>query len=130
MKKQAVLNWEIASLIAQMGHGDTICIGDAGLPIPSGVKRIDLAVTKGIPDFLSVLQVIVDELAVEEVVVAKELTQNQAYLQKLQELLPINHITYIDHEEFKARLPQTKAVIRTGEFTPYANVILRSGVVF
>ncbi|NMA62368.1 MAG: D-ribose pyranase [Firmicutes bacterium] len=130
MKKQGVLNWEIASLIAQMGHGDTICIGDAGLPIPSGVKRIDLAVTKGIPDFLSVLRVIVDELAVEEVVVAKELTQNQAYLQKLQELLPIIPITYIDHEEFKARLPQTKAVIRTGEFTPYANVILRSGVVF
>lgn len=130
MKKQGVLNWEIASLIAQMGHGDTICIGDAGLPIPSEVKRIDLAVTKGIPDFLSVLRVIVEELAVEEVVVAKELTQNQAYLQKLQELLPINHIIYIDHEEFKARLPQTKAVIRTGEFTPYANVILRSGVIF
>ena len=83
MKKQGVLNWEIASLIAQMGHGDTICIGDAGLPIPSGVKRIDLAVTKGIPDFLSVLRVIVEELAVEEVVVAKELTQNQAYLQNV-----------------------------------------------
>lgn len=130
MKKQGVLNWEIASVIAQMGHGDTICIGDAGLPIPSGVKRIDLAVTEGVPDLRTVLGAILEELAVEEVLVAKELAKNQVYLQSLQELLPLDHVTYIDHEELKARLSQAKVVIRTGEFTPYANVILRSGVVF
>lgn len=39
-------------------------------------------------------------------------------------------ITFISHEELKEELKKCKAVIRTGEQTPYANVILRSGVVF
>lgn len=130
MKKRGVLNWEIASVIAQMGHGDMICVGDAGLPIPHEVKRIDLAVTAGTPDLLTVVRVILHELAIEEAILAKELTKNPSYLQELQELLPTEHITYIEHEELKTLLPRAKAVIRTGEFTPYANVILRSGVVF
>ncbi len=124
------MNSEIAAVVAQMGHGDTICIGDAGLPIPHETKRIDLAVAAGIPSFLSVVANVLEELCVEEVIVAQELTENQEYYEKLQSVLPIKKITLVDHEELKRLLPETKAVIRTGEFTPYANIILKSGVIF
>lgn len=130
MKKQGIMNSEIAAVVAQMGHGDTICIGDAGLPIPHETKRIDLAVAAGIPSFLSVVANVLEELCVEEVIVAQELTENQEYYEKLQSVLPIKKITLVDHEELKRLLPEAKAVIRTGEFTPYANIILKSGVIF
>ena len=130
MKKQGIMNSEIAAVVAQMGHGDTICIGDAGLPIPYETRRIDLAVAAGIPSFLSVVANVLEELCVEEVIVAQELTENQGYYEKLQSILPIKKITLVDHEELKRLLPETKAVIRTGEFTPYANIILKSGVIF
>ena len=107
-----------------------ICIGDAGLPIPPETKRIDLAVTQGVPSFLTVTATVLQELCVEEVIVAQELTENREFYEKLQQLLPVKKITLVEHEELKRRLSQTKAVIRTGEFTPYANIILKSGVIF
>jgi D-ribose pyranase len=56
MKKTALLNAAISQLIATMGHGDTVVIGDVGLPVPAGVLMIDLAVTRGVPDFMTVLR--------------------------------------------------------------------------
>ena len=43
MQKIGILNSEIAKVLADMGHTDTIGIGDCGLPVPDGVKKIDLA---------------------------------------------------------------------------------------
>lgn len=51
MKKTCLLNNSISSVISKMGHTDIIAIGDCGLPIPKETKRIDLALTKGIPSF-------------------------------------------------------------------------------
>jgi D-ribose pyranase len=39
-------------------------------------------------------------------------------------------INYVSHEEFKQRTNESRAVIRTGECTPYANVIFQAGVTF
>ena len=73
MKKSLLLNSEISYVISKLGHTDTITIGDAGLPIPEGVERIDLSVSKGIPNFMPVLEAVVSELEVEEVTIAEEL---------------------------------------------------------
>ena len=45
MKRTGLLNIELSQVIAGMGHGDVLVIGDAGLPVPKGVRRIDLALT-------------------------------------------------------------------------------------
>ena len=37
---------------------------------------------------------------------------------------------FVPHTELKARTHDCKAVIRTGETTPYANIILQSGCIF
>ena len=56
MKKTPLINSEISAVIAQLGHMDTIVIGDMGLPIPDHVLRIDLAVRMGLPSFQDVLE--------------------------------------------------------------------------
>ena len=36
----------------------------------------------------------------------------------------------VSHEEFKRRSATARAVVRTGECTPYANIMLIAGVAF
>lgn len=131
MKKTGILNTELSAVIAEMGHMDTLVIGDAGLPVPEGRKRIDLAVKEGIPGFLDVLETVLLELKVQKVVIAAEMEiiSPQVY-QKLQETFKNIEIEKISHSAFKEKTKTAKAIVRTGEFTPYANIILESGVVF
>lgn len=139
MKKGVLLNSEISYTISKLGHGDSIVIGDSGLPIPDGCKRIDLAVSKGIPGFLDVLDAILAEQRVEEIVLAEEIKEKnpsvyQGIIGRIQRLEANERyeikITEVSHEEFKLMNKASKAIIRTGECTPYANILLKSGVVF
>jgi D-ribose pyranase len=131
MKKIGTLNQSLSAVIAGLGHMDQLVIADAGLPIPAGTQRIDLALAQGIPSFVDVLEVILVEVQVESAVIADEMvsTSPQIY-QQLQEMLPDIPIKTIPHEDFKKMTGEARAVVRTGEFTPYANVILNAGVVF
>ena len=131
MKKRGILNHELAELVALMGHGDMLVIADAGLPIPPDVRRIDLAVTAGVPRFLNVLNTVLQELQVERAVVAREMTTRSARLYgELGKSLGATRVDEVSHEEFKQMMRRARAVVRTGEVTPYANIILFSGVTF
>lgn len=131
MKKSKLLNSALSELIATMGHGDMLVIGDAGLPVPPGTPRIDLAVTRGVPAFASVLDAVLSELQVESAVLAGELEQgNPALFAQMKDTLTPATVETQPHEAFKALCAGARAVVRTGEFTPYCNVILRAGVVF
>lgn len=131
MKKTRLLNPLLSGCIAAMGHGDRLVICDAGLPIPRGPQRIDLALTQGVPPFLQTLEVVLTELQVQEAIVAAETRdQSPQILAGIQDLLAGVPITWVSHEELKALTAEARAVVRTGEFTPYANIILLSGVVF
>ena len=131
MKKQGVLNKSISQLIAGMGHTDSMVVCDAGLPIPAGPQRIDLTVSCGIPSFLQTLEAVLSELAVERAAVAEETRRNSPELHEaLLATLGDIPVEYIHHEELKGRSSSAKGIVRTGECTPFANVILYSGVVF
>ncbi|WP_050470365.1 D-ribose pyranase [Herbaspirillum chlorophenolicum] len=130
MKKTPLLNAAISQVIACMGHGDTLVIGDAGLPAPAGVPVIDLALTPGIPGFMDTLKVILTELQVEHHVLAQELAQRSPALNAQIEALALPGRQLLPHDQFKQHTRQARAFIRTGECTPYANIILSSGVVF
>lgn len=131
MKKTTLLNTALSETISMMGHTDMLVIGDAGLPIPPGPRRIDLAVTRGVPSFMDTLRAVLSELQVQSIIVASEMVERSPeILQGIQSLLPGVPVEYIPHEEFKARTAGSVAMVRTGEFTPYANVILVAGVVF
>ena len=131
MKKTTLLHSDLSYIIATMGHLDTLVIADAGLPIPDETMRIDLALTKGVPGAAQTLKVVLDELKVEKVILAAEVKdRNPRFLADVQELLPGVPVEFVPHSKLKTRTAQARAVVRTGEFSPYANVILVSGVVF
>ncbi|GAB6108696.1 D-ribose pyranase [Fusibacter bizertensis] len=131
MKKGKLLNSDLVSTIAKMGHTDQITIADAGLPIPNHVKRIDLAVTKGLPSFLEVLKVAASEMLIEKVILAEEiLTENPSIYETVKQLFADVEISFLSHEDFKKLTNESKAIVRTGECTPFANIILQSGVNF
>jgi D-ribose pyranase len=120
-------------VISETGHTDLIVVADAGLPIPVGTERIDLAYRPGAPEFLDVLDTILAELAVEGVTVSSEIEDTSPQL--LAELTARFRdaefeITMVPHEEFKALTRGARAFVRSGEYTPYANVVLHAGVAF
>lgn len=131
MKKRGILHAQLAGYVAGLGHKDLFLVADAGMPIPRGVPIVDLAVCGGVPTFLQVLDALLEEVAVERYVLAEEIaTQNPGLLSAIQERLAGIEAERISHEALKARSAQGKFAVRTGEFTPYPNVILQAGVVF
>lgn len=139
MKKGKLLNSEISYVISKMGHTDSLTIGDCGLPIPDGVQRIDLALCKGMPEFIPVLKTVLDELFIEKIILAEEVKKENSQLND--EIVHIINaieatekrrieIEYVPHVEFKTITSNSKAIIRTGEYKSYANIILVSGVTF
>lgn len=131
MKKTTLLNSNISRIISEMGHTQTLTIGDAGLPVPFGTERIDLAVVKGLPSFLDVLDAVLTELYVERIVLAEEIkVKNPEMEAEILKRFPDIAVDYVPHEEFKIQTEDTQAIIRTGETKAYSNIILVSGVTF
>ena len=128
MKKGRIINQPIAAVISGLGHTDAIAIADAGLPIPASTARIDLALTIGVPSFLQTLQVVLEELFVEKAIVAEEMKSvSPQIFDAVSQILVDVPMELVPHVVFKEQTADSKAIIRTGEFTPYANVILVAG---
>ena len=133
MKRHGILNSDISRVLSYMGHTDRICIGDCGLPIPDETERIDLAVKFGVPTFMEVLKEVGDDMKIEKIVLAEEIKEhNPQVLAEITEYFKGQDIEveYVSHVGLKQMTRECKAVIRTGETTPYANIILQSGCIF
>ncbi|EES74459.1 D-ribose pyranase [Paenibacillus sp. oral taxon 786 str. D14] len=131
MKKIGIINSELSRVISELGHTDAIVIADCGLPIPPGVRRIDLALKRGVPGYVETLETILEEMQVERYTVAAEMKEASPELyEKTALLLDGAAEGNVTHERFKQLTREAKAVVRTGECTPYANVILHAGVIF
>lgn len=132
MKKTGLLNIELSAVIASMAHAEYLVIGDAGLPVPPGVKLIDLALKEGVPTFLETLEIVMSELKVQEAIIDTEMEQVSPQMRKdlnalVKDAFPLRAVP---HKELQQLARQAKAVVRTGQFTPYSNIILVAGVLF
>lgn len=131
MKRDRLLNREIIAEVAALGHTEYLCIGDCGLPIPKGVKVIDISIKAGMPKFLDVLDAVHEELVVESIILAEEIDEkNPALSKEMETRFAGGPIVKVPHEEFKKLTEKAKCIIRTGENLSYANVILIGGVNF
>ncbi len=129
MRRGGILNAQLAGALARLGHTDTLVVCDAGLPIPPGPEVVDLAFKLGIPAFETVLSGILEELVVEGATAAEEIeTQNPHSHELIKARLP--DLELVPHEELKRKVAGAKLVVRTGEATPYSNVVLSCGVPF
>ncbi len=139
MKKHVLLNAPLSHVIATMGHTDQLVVCDAGLPIPAAPERIDLAVSRGVPKLMDVVLAVTAEMQIERVILSHEFAEVSPALH-IELVAHLEHVAqeqgrsisfdYVSHDEFKEMTHLSRAVVRTGECTPYANVIFVSGVVF
>lgn len=130
MKRNGILNSQLMQQIAALGHTDTFLIGDAGMPVPNGVPVIDLVLMLGVPTFEQVLRAVLAETVVEAGTIAEEAAgKNPAAVALIHSLISVP-IKIIPHTDFKNATRTCKFAIRTGEATPYANIILQAGVSF
>lgn len=131
MKKAPLLHAELSHLIATLGHGDSVVIADAGLAVPPGTRCIDLALTRGVPSFEQVLDAVLSEMCVQRAECATEFSTHSPQLATvLRARLGDSALKSIAHDALKRQSSLARAIVRTGECTPYANVILYAGVVF
>jgi D-ribose pyranase len=132
MIKQGIFHPQLCRVLAELRHMDMLVIGDAGLPIPPNVERVDLGWKAGSPGYLEVLEEILKVIVVEKGIFANEAkTVTPEFHQKALALLPENlPIEYIPHTELKKKSESAKAIVLTGEFTGYTNVILVCGCAY
>jgi D-ribose pyranase len=132
MKRYGHLNRDVSRVLARMGHTDCLVISDCGLPVPAGVECIDLAIAAGDPAFQRVLDSVLADFKVERAVFATETREhNPAVAARAIRLAAEQvRVDYVSHEILKQLTRQARAVIRTGEATPFANALLYSGVTF
>ncbi len=133
MQKVGILNSSIAKVLADMGHTDQIVVGDCGLPVPQGTPKIDLALRLGQPKFIDVVREVAKYMIIQKIYVAPETEkENPAQWAALHEVFPEDQVEWAvldNHEALKKMEGQAKAVIRTGEDTPFSNVVLESGCI-
>jgi D-ribose pyranase len=128
MKRHGIINAPLSGHLARLGHTDLVVVADAGLPVPAHVPLVDLAVVFGLPRFTDVLDALLAEIVVEHAWVSAQADTWPAGAwvdERLDEAAE-----RLAHEELKALVGRSQLVIRTGEDTAYANVILRCGVPF
>ncbi len=131
MTRDGILNAELCRAIAACGHTDQFVIADCGLPIPEGVELIDLSLVRGVPRFTQALEAVNRELVVESYILAEETESvSPALHQEIRTLMGDLPCKTVSHEKLKQLTRNAKVIIRTGETTPYANIILVCGVNF
>jgi D-ribose pyranase len=132
MKRLGHLNRDISRVLARMGHTDSLVVADCGLPVPDDVECIDVSLALGDPGFLRVLDTILADFEVERALFASEALEHNPSVAERASKLEREHVRveFVPHESLKDLTRRARAVIRTGEATPFANVILHSGVIF
>ncbi|MCI8706371.1 MAG: D-ribose pyranase [Lachnospiraceae bacterium] len=131
MKKKGIIHAQLAGLIAGLGHKDVFMVADGGMPIPKGIELVDLALCGGVPTFRQVMDAVLEETQVEFYTLAEEIKEkNPQLLSYIQEKLPGVEYGMVSHDTLKKQSEHIKFAVRTGEFTPYPNIILRAGVAF
>ena len=131
MRSGGIVNAQLSRVLSELRHTDLLAISDSGLPVPpGGPEVVDLAVVYGVPSFESVFRAVLAEIVVEAATAAEEIAEaNPACWSLLRDSLDAG-VELVSHEGFKAMTGAARAVVRTGEATPYANVLLRCGVPF
>jgi D-ribose pyranase len=133
MKKSGILNPYIMQGLTSLGHLDSVVICDAGFPIPKEANYVDISLIAGIPDFLQVLQAVLNEIIIEEYVVFDFMQKyNPKYYNEVQRLFKKQRVVECSMDDFRVRADAAKLFIRTGELLPASNIILvsASGVDF
>ena len=129
MLETRILNPHLLSLLARVRHTNWLVIADRGLPFWPAVETIDVSVMNDVPTVLQVVSALRPDFRPVQAWMAREFLEHndpaiQAQFAKALSGVPIG---YEPHPVFKQRIPGAVGLIRTGDTTQYANLILVSG---
>lgn len=130
---EGIIHPQLIRVLGEFGHTDGLVIADAGLPIPRDVERVDLGFVPGSPGFFEVLDRVLAEFVVERAVASSEMKEeNPTMLEGLRTRLAGLgvELQLVAHSEFKRSTTAARAIVRTGEYSPFSNVLLYSAAPF
>ena len=129
MLRQGIIHAQLATALAGLRHTDTFVISDSGFPTARGVEVIDLGVIYGVPTFDSVLDAVAAEVVVEKATMARETCEhNTPQADRIRAYFP--DVAEVSHDDLKLMAASARFVVRTGEATPYSNLVLQTGVAY
>ena len=128
MLKTGILNPQINSLLSRVRHTNTLVIADRGFPYWPGVETIDISLVDDLPRVADVLRAVRGNFEIGAYFMAEEFRTNnpRKVVAQRMELTKGVPLTFEPHVKFKQRVPQAIGLIRTGDSTPYSNLILES----
>ena len=129
MLKTGILNPLINSLLSRVRHTNTLVIADRGFPFWPGIETVDISLVDDVPTVLQVLAAVRANFLVGSAFMAEEFLAHNKDETKAAFARALDGVslTHEPHERaFKPRVPHAVGLIRTGDTTPYANVILVS----
>jgi D-ribose pyranase len=128
MLKTGILNPHINSLLARVRHTNTIVLADRGFPFWPQVETIDISLVDNVPTIPDLLRAIQQNFVIGNIWMAEEFRHHNTS-QTHADIVLLTHptpITWEPHDTFKLRVPAAIGLIRTGDTTQYANMILQS----
>lgn len=133
----SILSPELLKVLMEMGHGDTIVIGDGNFPAASNAKRLIRLDGHGVPEVLdAILKLMPLDTYVKTPVSLMDNDDSEnrppiweEYKQIIEKNEGEKEIELIERFAFYTRAKNAYAIIATGETAIYANVILQKGVV-
>jgi D-ribose pyranase len=128
MLKTGILNPNINSLLSRVRHTNTLVIADRGFPFWPQIETVDISLTDDLPRVLDVLKAIRGNFTVGKAFMAKEFRRSNTAKTRHQFEAALEGIplSFEHHVDFKKRVPLATGLIRTGDTTQYANMILES----
>ena len=124
-----ILNPALVSLLARVRHTNTLVIADRGFPLWPGVETVDISLVDNIPTVLQVLAAVRQNFVVGQAFMAQEFVVENTRKTKNDFLRALRgcDVAFEPHEQFRQRVPKAIGIIRTGDTTQYANMVLVSG---
>lgn len=128
MLKTGILNPHLLDLIARIRHTNTLVISDWAFPFWPEIETVDISLTHGIPTVLDVLDLLTPVFQIGRIWQADEfVAANTAdTVERFAKSFGQIPLTREAHVDFKKRVPHAIGLIRTGDPTPYGNIILES----
>jgi D-ribose pyranase len=126
MLKSGILNPAINSLLSRVRHTNRLVIADRGFPFWPQIETVDISLIDDVPQVLDVVQAILAEFEVGNIWMAEEFkaANTEATQATFAKLAP--NAVWLPHARFKELVPSCIGLIRTGDTTQYANMILES----
>jgi len=127
MRKGKLLNSNINRVLGNMGAQDCITLSNIEMSIPDFNEKIDLALQLGTPSLIETLEVVLNEYNAGIVVIPEEIKEDDPELLKaILNMVSEDRVQYVSYMQFRKRSERSKAVVRTGEVSKYACILLES----